>query len=299
LTGRDGIVECPNNTFSIGAADNCTPCSPGSHSQPGSSTCEKCSTGKYFNEIANACGTCPKNTFTLSGATDISGCTPCQNAGEYAKPGSGYCEKCSTGEYYDETANVCGICPRNTYTLSGAIVIDGCTPCQNTGEFVKPGSGYCEKCPQYEEFHDLTEGCASMTSFERIGGTCTCKVGETLMGTSCSPCELGKWKNESGVTSCARCEDTLKGAITEFEGSISQSSCICPMGYYDGGKGECVNIKEGMDNEVVGMKLESMCLGPGFWRTNEKSEDVRECPIPDTCVGGNETEICREGHKGH
>ena len=42
-----------------------------------------------------------------------------------------------------------------------------------------------------------------------------------------------------------------------------------------------------------------MCLDPGFWRTNEKSEDVRACPITDACIGGNETEFCREDHKGH
>ena len=119
------------------------------------------------------------------------------------------------------------------------------------------------------------------------------------MGTSCSPCELGKWKNESGVTSCTRCEDTLKGGITEFEGSMSQSSCICPRGFYDGGEGKCVEVKEGMNSEEVGMKLESVFLDPGFWRTNEKSEEVRECPIPDACIGGNETNVCREGHRGH
>jgi len=138
-----------------------------------------------------------------------------------------------------------------------------------------------------------------MTSFDRIGGTCTCKAGFTLMGTSCSPCELGKWKNESGVTSCSRCEVTLKGAITISLGSKNERSCICPVGYYDGGKGECVVVKEGMDTEVVGMKLESVFLDPGFWRTNEKSEEILECPIPDACTGGNDTDICREGHKGH
>lgn len=221
---RTTIELCPKNYFSIGANNSCTACPDGDHSKPGSFACKKSSTGKYYNETANECGTCPMNTFTLSGATDINGCMPCQNAGEYAKPGSGYCKKCSTGEYYDETANACGDCPRNTYTLSGAIGIDGCDPCQNAGEYAEPGSGYCEKCPQYEEFDDLTEGCACMTSFDRIGETCTCKAGYTLMGTSCQPCELGKWKNESGVTSCSRCEATLKGAITNSVGSKNESS---------------------------------------------------------------------------
>ena len=160
----------------------------------------------------------------------------------------------------NETAKACSLCPKNTYTLSGSIGVDGCTPCQNAGEYAKPGSGFCEKCPQYEEFDDLSGGCVCMTSFDRIGGTCTCKDGFTLMGTSCSPCELGKWKNESGVTSCTRCEDTLKGGITEFEGSMSQSSCICPRGFYDGGEGKCVEVKEGMNSEEDCGRSWSQCF---------------------------------------
>jgi len=245
---RTTIELCPKNHYSIGSNNTCTPCSDGSHSKPGSSACEKCSTGKYFDEISNECRQCPKNTFTLSGAKDLDGCTPCQNAGEYAKP----------------------------------------------------GSGYCEKCPQYERFDEETEGCICVDSFERIGenSTCTCKTGETLMGISCSPCEMGKWKDKVGVTSCSRCEDTLAGAITATLGSIHETACICPKTTYDNGEGKCVEIVEGVRNDIQGLTLETLALLPGYWRVSNTSDDVRECLVAEACLGGNSTEICREGHNG-
>jgi hypothetical protein len=140
-----------------------------------------------------------------------------------------------------------------------------------------------------------------MPSFSRISddSSCTCNSGETLMGTSCEPCEKGKWKSSIGVTSCSRCEDTLKGAITERLGSTSVSSCICPPRTYDDGKGSCVPIEEGMSADLSGMTLSSLTLEEGFWRTDATSSDVRPCNTPDACVGGNDTStMCRDGHTG-
>jgi hypothetical protein len=140
-----------------------------------------------------------------------------------------------------------------------------------------------------------------MPSFSRIGDgdSCTCKAGETLMGTSCEACEKGKWKSLIGVTSCSRCEDTLKGSITENPGSTSSSSCICPSRTYDDGEGSCVPIEEGMREDLSGMTLASLTLEEGFWRTSEKSDDVRPCITPEACTGGNDTEtMCRDGHTG-
>ena len=118
------------------------------------------------------------------------------------------------------------------------------------------------------------------------------------MGTSCEPCEKGKWKTSIGVTSCTRCEDTLKGSITENPGSTSSSSCICPVATYDNGEGKCIEIVEGIRNDVEGLTLEALTLFPGWWRTSNTSDDVRECLIPEACLGGNSTNLCREGHTG-
>jgi hypothetical protein len=141
-----------------------------------------------------------------------------------------------------------------------------------------------------------------MPSFSRIGDddSCTCKAGETLMGTSCQPCEKGKWKSSIGVSSCSRCENTLRGAITARNGSTTESACICPPRTYDDGKGSCVPVEEGMRKDLSGMTLASLTLEEGFWRTSEKSDDVRACITPEACVGGigDGDDVCREGHTG-
>ncbi|GMH61642.1 hypothetical protein TrST_g9108 [Triparma strigata] len=244
---RDDVIECPKNTLSIGAADDCTPCSPGGHSQPGSSACEQCSSGKYFEEDGNKCELCPKNTFTILGGTNFSNCEQC---------------------------------PVGAYSLAG--------------------SGYCQACPQHMEFSEVDGECVCLASFTRVGvATCTCKAGETLMGTSCEPCEKAKWKAAEGVSSCILCENTLKGSITEFAGSQDVTDCECPSRTFDNLKGECVVIEDGMDAEEAGMTLTGLIIEPGFWRTGPRSVDVRECPVTDACIGGNETEAyCRNGHNG-
>ena len=54
-----------------------------------------------------------------------------------------------------------------------------------------------------------------------------------------------------------------------------------------------------MDAEEDGMTLTGLIIEPGFWRTEPRSVDVRECPVSDACIGGNETEAyCRDGHNG-
>lgn len=70
------------------------------------------------------------------------------------------------------------------------------------------------------------------------------------------------------------------------------------MGYYDGGKGECLAIEQGMRKDVAGMTLKSLSLESGWWRRDERSDDVRKCKNPLACTGGNITSTCQEGHTG-
>ncbi|GMH86453.1 hypothetical protein TrVE_jg3945 [Triparma verrucosa] len=301
VTGDDGlkagIEMCLKNTFSIGAADDCTNCAEGGHSNPGESSCDQCLTGKYYDEPTNSCQLYPKNTFSISGATDINGCEDCP-AGGHSQPGSGYCDQCLTGKYYDEPTNSCQLCPKNTFSITGATDSNGCTPCA-TGEYSFEGSGYCQTCPQHMEYDETTANCVCLASFTRVDDiTCTCTAGETLMGTTCEPCEKAKWKAEDGVTSCSLCSSTLEDSITEDFGSTSAKDCKCPKGTYDDGKGKCEVVKDGMDDTAFGMCLENVTIDPGFWRVNSDSTDVRECHVSEACTGGNSTSYCREGHTG-
>ncbi|GMH61636.1 hypothetical protein TrST_g9108 [Triparma strigata] len=100
-TNREAVIECPQNSYSIGAVDSCKHCSPGAHSQKGASACEQCSSGRYYSEVNSACESCPRNTFSPSGASDITGCLPCE--GGHSAPGAGYCEVCAAGKSYDES----------------------------------------------------------------------------------------------------------------------------------------------------------------------------------------------------
>ena len=251
---RAKTEACPTNTFSIGGSDTCDPCPQGAHSMPGSTACDRCSSGTYFDEPNNSCKPCPKNTFTISGATDISGC-----------------ESCAAGAYAPE------------------------------------GAGYCQVCPQYMEYSEVKGKCICLASFTSFSNSendtfCSCKAGETLMGTTCGLCEKGKWKGGIGVESCSRCEETLKGSISVEEGSTAPTTCVCPKGTYD--DGECIPVVEGMRDDVVGMTLETVFVEEGFWRTGPNSSDVRECPVFESCRGGklNKTGstniLCLQGHSG-
>ena len=98
--------------------------------------------------------------------------------------------------------------------------------------------------------------------------------------------------------SCSRCETTLAGAITTTLGSTRETACICPIATYDNREGKCVDIVEGIRNDIEGFTLETLALFPGWWRTSNSSDDVRECLTPEACLGGNSTNMCREGHTG-
>ncbi|GMH46624.1 hypothetical protein TrVE_jg3206 [Triparma verrucosa] len=148
-------------------------------------------------------------------------------------------------------------------------------------------------------FNATAQECDCLNSFVMgKDGTCTCKAGETLMGTTCQPCEKAKWKSKEGVTSCNLCTESLEDSTTKYVGSTSNSSCICPSGTFDNLDGKCEVIEEGVNPRASGMTLTTLELEPEFWRTDPSSNDIRDCPLPEACVGGNGTNYCREGHAG-
>ncbi|GMI05748.1 hypothetical protein TrLO_g10635 [Triparma laevis f. longispina] len=91
------------------------------------------------------------------------------------------------------------------------------------------GSVTCDKYGQYMLYNQTTKNCFCLTTFIlQPDDTCSCKTGETLMGTTCQSCETAKWKAETGVTSCNLYSSTLQFSTTKSLGSTSNSSCICP-----------------------------------------------------------------------
>ena len=248
---RDGIEECPKNTFSIGASDVCTDCTGGGHSKPGSSACEKCSSGKYYEEVENICELCPKNTFSISGASDASGCTPCFDGG-YSKPGSGFCEYCLTGKYYDEVDISCKPCPKNTFSTSGAANLAGCAPCANIDTYAPSGSGYCLSCSSGTYYDEPLNTCLDCPS-----GTFTATGGVGIF--DCEQCQEGFYSAQPGAPTCFACEagkyaekeqtKCLECPSGKISGVASSSCIVCEQGKFADGKGsvECIFC----DNEDV------------------------------------------------
>ena len=298
VTDRTGIVACPAGTYSIGGKTSCTACPAGKYSEydavDGAVGCTACDLGSISSEGSSSCAQCSAPTFSGDGLA----CSQCDGEGKYNdEDGAAFCKTVKAGYKPTEDRKGEEACQAGTFSIGANST---CTPCPE-GTFSKAGASSCLPCPQHETRNDEMQSCDCMPSFSRISddSSCTCNSGETLMGTSCEPCEKGKWKSSIGVTSCSRCEDTLKGAITERLGSTSVSSCICPPRTYDDGKGSCVPIEEGMSADLSGMTLSSLTLEEGFWRTDATSSDVRPCNTPDACVGGNDTStMCRDGHTG-
>ena len=304
---------CPDSSFTEIA------CQPGSTFQPdySQSFCKPCSncplgeimTAECTTTTDRQCSPCQPGEFSDDGLV----CKQCDGEGEYsdsrggeigrgAKDGrseatavvciaislttlpvlasliaASSCKVSPAGTKASENRNSVETCPKNTFSIGAA---DACSPCQNGG-YSSLGSFACKNCPQYSYFNETEQACACVKSFKYINGTCSCTKGETLMGTFCQPCEKGKWKDQVGVKSCFRCEDTLKGSITVNLGSTGETECKCPKGTYDKGAGGCVGVEEGMNNDLVGMKLDTVDIEPGFWRTGPGSKDVRECLISE------------------
>ncbi|GMH88080.1 hypothetical protein TL16_g11053, partial [Triparma laevis f. inornata] len=286
-----------------GAVEACTECDgPGEYSEGGASVCNVARAGykpKGSGELKTGIEMCEKNTFSI-GAKDE--CEDCQEGG-HSPAGSSACEQCLTGKYFDEDENKCEKCPVNTHSVSGATTLENCEVCDvSAGEWSNEGAGYCERCPQYEVYNMEKLECECLDTFMRgVNGKCTCKVGETLMGTKCELCEKVKWKGVEGVVSCNYCKEMLEGSTTKSLGSVTNSSCVCPAGKFNNMHGKCEDVMEGIDAVTPGMTLADMEIRPEYWRTSPTSIDVRECPVPEACVGGNRSDengLCLEGHSG-
>jgi len=53
-----------------------------------------------------------------------------------------------------------------------------------------------------------------------------------------------------------------------------------------------------MKDDIVGMRLETLDLKLDYYRTSPICNDIRLCLTEGTCVDGNSSSYCREGHRG-
>lgn len=310
--------DCPKNTHSLSGATSisgCKTCDEGGYSNPGSGYCEQCLTGKYYDEPSNECKLCPQNTFSTSGATDVNGCEECP-AGGHSQPGDGYCEQCLTGKYYNEPSNECKLCPKNTFSITGATDINGCNNC-SAGEYSLEGSGYCEVCSQYMKYNETEKKCVCFATFVEIGdGTCMCSAGKTLVDGKCVECEDGRYKDQPGTESCTICDTAvIKGAFDTVPGAekTSPASCACGLGKFseplDADNPEStlgavckdcsdIDLPEGVNCSKIGLTLATLPVKDGYWRSSKDNHNIVECENTESCIRASPDDNCTAGHTG-
>ena len=95
----------------------------------------------------------------------------------------------------------------------------------------------------------LFAGCEAGDFVYVTGGTCSCLPCEAGTAstaanlTVCESCPLDTFA-AAGASACAACPDL---SVTEATGQISADACVCSVGSFRNGDGDCVECGEGGD----------------------------------------------------
>ena len=91
---------------------------------------------------------------------------------------------------------------------------------------------------------------------------------------------------------------------TESQGSAYDTACDscpvedydCTIPYYDIVQ-LCEPVLKHTTSSALDGTLETLRLEPGYWRSSNRSRDIRECYEADACVGGVQ-DLCASGYEG-
>ncbi len=204
-----------------------------------------------------------------------------------------FCVPCLAGRYSTEQeAQVCKTCLEGYFTT---------------------GLTHCEICPDFTTSNAGDSSCVCKDGFVTLDdGTCACGPGEFLnlnmADGTCQKCPENQYKEGTNLnTTCTRCDDFMEDSITNITGASSASSCMCEIGAYASSASdetsidalrECLPCVDGMDCSEKGQSMDNLILEAGYWRANEETIDIRQCPKENLCLGGNHEEICPEYNGG-
>lgn len=175
------------------------------------------------------CEPCPVATYSPTGNT----CLPCVASNGYVNDitRAAVCNYCGPGRRADVTTNTCQLCVVNEYSVGGSDTCSDCagrhsdpgsSSCINgPGEHSEEDASFCEKCPQYELYNKETDECECQDTFTRVEGVCTCTAGLTLIGETCSACEIGRFKED---------HKALGGrpqALSDHVRELHRRQCLC------------------------------------------------------------------------
>ena len=187
---------CPANSYH--AQGQCVSCMNNTVSVPGSLACQ-CRAG--FTGSPDACQACPAGTYKRMAGT--SACRVCQ-ANSMSDAASALC-RCNAG-YTGNTGDVCVACVAGKY--------------KNV-----TGSAACVECAQRRN---------SVVAATNVTN-CICDIAYTqvenaaltfdvVYAQACVSCEIGKFKNITGVQACTTC--------AQNQSSVAASSvCVCVPGF--------------------------------------------------------------------
>ena len=116
----------------------------------------------------------------------------------------------------------------------------------------------------------------------------------------------GFYNSNSGADSQTACESCPSRSGTVGTNSTSVSACICEPGHYDSDSRidvvACTLCPGGTVCPVDGITMETLPLHPGFYRRNNRTEDVRKCPdvLRNTTSGyrGGTGPVCQDRLNG-
>ncbi len=159
-TREDGTLQiCPENTYSVAGAGECTACPEGTTGTSTRDTClctgnakfrsvdnscvsTQCKEGEVFDNKTLSCQVCKNGTFADIDANGNEVCSPCP-VGSMCKNGKKTI--CPAGKYTDTTGkSSCDSCPAG-YACSGGSAMKKC----EAGRYAAGGNSICANCPEY------------------------------------------------------------------------------------------------------------------------------------------------------
>lgn len=270
---QTACVMCPIAFITAGAGSalasdcNIANCSqPGSYRRVSSNTCEPCAIGTYNSaQWAEQCTQCPSSftTKTVAIATS-SGCFSDCPSGQYVNETTNVCSACEVGTYRNKTLTwTCQPCPSPLTTgSSGATSVAACNiPQCGTGTFYNSSLVLCQDCPvgtyqpqgQQRSCLQCPAGRTTLTTKTVSPNDCV-----SLCATSQSTCSADAQCSDSNGTIVCTCNAYYLGDGRTCIHVCDRSEPYCLNGAtcQKGRSGPCL-CTESYENERCGTRIDA------------------------------------------
>ena len=259
---------------------NQRPCAAGQYSNKTcASFCASCEAGKYQPDVGmSACDCVPRGYVSAKGGTDEAPCPPGTH-GSNSTCGKA-CTPCETGKYQKEAGMGECVCAAAGYKPSADRRSQ--IPCAGGYYSNNSCASACARCDpgQYTVNKEANSGCKCTeigykTNLNRTTEI-ACAPGSHgtnhSCGTTCTPCESGKFQKEHGMPECI-CVDA--GYIPS-KGKTGREGC--PKGTYNNEtcQAQCTRCAHARYQPSTGATV-CLCARPGYISFANTSRDVQQC----------------------